>query len=160
VDSFVKVFHRISSVGAVIGACFLSGIMLVVIASIIVRPFGETVPGSYEMIELLIVVTIAFAYAYTTLKQGHISVGLLVSRFKPRTQGIISSLTWLISLATWGLIVWASTDLMFDRWTRELTEFLEIPFLPFRLVWSFGLLLFCVALALELYNSIKQALKP
>ncbi len=159
-DSFVNAFRRISSVGAIIGACFLAGIMLLVVTSIIVRLFGETVPGSYEIIELLIVVTIAFAYAYTSLKQGHISVTLLSSRFKPRTQAIVASLTWLISLVIWGLIVWSSTDFMLTKWIRERTELLEIPFLPFRMVWVFGLFLFCIALAIDMYNAVKKAVRP
>ena len=156
----MNTFRKISTIGAKVGSCFLAGIMFLVVASIIIRPFGRAIPGSYELIELLIVVTVAFSFAYTTINQGHIVVNLLVSRFRPRTQAIIAIFIWLLSLGIWAVIGWASTDLMLDKWLRERSHFLEIPFLPFRIVWVFGILLFCVAMAIEVYKAVKEALKP
>jgi len=160
VTSFINVFRKISNIGARVGSYFLVGIMILVVASIVIRPFGRAIPGSYELIELLIVVTVAFAFAYTMVKQGHISVSFLVSRFKPRVQAIIASFIWFLSLGIWGLISWANTGLMLDKWSRERSLFLEVPFLPFRFVWVFGLLLFCLALAIEVYNAVKESMKP
>jgi TRAP-type C4-dicarboxylate transport system permease small subunit len=160
VRSFIHAFRKISNIGASVGSYFLVGIMILVVASILIRPLGKAIPGSYELIELLIVVTVAFAFAYTMVKQGHISVSFLVSRFKARTQSIIASFIWLLSLGIWGVITWANANLMLDKWSRERSLFLEVPFLPFRFIWVFGLLLFCVAMAIEVYNAVKGAVKP
>jgi TRAP-type C4-dicarboxylate transport system permease small subunit len=133
--------------------------MILVVGSIIIRPFGRAIPGSYEVIELLIVVPVAFGFAYTMLQQGHISVNFLMARLEPRTQAIVASFMWFLSLGIWAVIGWANTNLMIHKWLREKSQFLEVPFLPFRVVWVFGLLLFCVGLALEVHKAVKEAMK-
>jgi hypothetical protein len=58
--SFVNIFRKITNTGSRIGSYFLAGIMILVVGSIVIRPFGRAIPGSYEVIELLIVVPVAF----------------------------------------------------------------------------------------------------
>ena len=154
--SFANIVHRIGGVGAAIGSVFLAGMMVLIVASVVVRPFGEVIAGSYELIEVLIVVPVAFALGYTALKQGHVEVSLVVSRFSQRKQAIIASFTWFLSLGIWGLIVWAGTGIMLEKWLGERTELLLVPYLPFRFVWVFGLLLFCLAFLIELSRALKQ----
>jgi len=131
--------------------------MVLIVASVVVRPFGEVIAGSYELVEVLIVVIVGFALAYTALKQRHVAISLLTSRFSQRKQVIIASFTWFLSLCTWGIIVWASTDIMFEKWLAERTEWLGVPYLPFRFVWVFGLLLYCLVFLIELSRALKQA---
>jgi TRAP-type C4-dicarboxylate transport system permease small subunit len=157
--SFVNIFRKITNTGSRIGSYFLAGIMILVVGSIVIRPFGRAIPGSYEVIELLIVVPVAFGFAYTMLQQGHISVDFLMARLNPKAQAIVAGFTYILSLGIWVVIGWANTNLMIYKWLREKSQFLEIPFLPFRIVWVFGLLLFCVGLGLEVYNAVKEAAK-
>ena len=130
--------------------------MLLVVAVVLFRLFGKAIPGSYELIELMIVVTVAFALSYTALKQSHVVVDLLVSRFPLRTQTILAIFTYFLSMVIWGLIVWASYDIMLEKWLLEQSYLLKIPYLPFRIVWVFGLLIFSLIFLLEMYKALKQ----
>ena len=159
-DFFANILRRVNGVGAIMASVFLAGIMVLVVASIVVRPFGEVITGSVELIELLIIVTVAFAFGYTALNKGHIVVTLLVSRFPPRTQAIFESIGWLLSLGIWGWIFWAGVDMMAEKWIREESELLRVPYLPFRLVWVFGLLFISLIFLNDMINSIRKALKP
>ena len=156
-ERFVKIVYKIGSFGLGIGSFFLAAIMVLIGASIIVRFFGHVILGSFELIEVMIIVTVAFAVAYTAMKQSHVAVTIFVSRLPQRIRAIIASLTWFLSLGILGLILWASADIMLDKWIGEGTDILQVPILPFRFVWVFGLLLFCLALLIEMYRALKQA---
>lgn len=158
-DCFTRIVSRIIKLGTIIAAVFLAGIMLLIVASVIVRPSGHVIAGSYEMIELLIVITVAFALAYTALLKGHVAVDILMERFSKRTQAIVAIFTWFLSFTIWGLITWANIDIMREKWLLEQTELLLVPYLPFRIVWIFGLALFCVIFLMEMINSIRQVVK-
>ena len=155
-----NIIRRITGVGAGVASVFLAAIMLLIVAVVVLRPFNTSISGSYEMIELLIVVAIAFAFAYTAMHQGHIVVTILVSRFSPRTQAILGSITWFLSFLIWGWIFWAGTDVMLKKWLREVSYLLHVPFLPFRIVWVFGLLLFSLMFLINMFDSLKKAVRP
>ena len=154
---FSGIVRRIVDVGTSIGSGFLVGIMVLIVAGIIVRLCGRVIAGSYELVELLVILPVAFTLAYTALRQGHVAASSLVSRFPPRLQAIVASITWLLSLCTSGLIVWANTDIMLEMWLREQSELLRVPYLPFRFVWVFGLLLLCLVFLIDLFKALKQA---
>lgn len=156
---FANIISRISSIGTIVASVFLAALMLLIVAVVILRPFGKVIAGSYELIVLIIVVTIGFAFAHTALKRGHICVTLLVSRFSERTQAIVDSITMFLGLCTWGLIFWAGIYIMRQKWLLEVTELLEVPYLPFRFVWVFGLLLFSLVYLIDMYNALKKAVR-
>jgi TRAP-type C4-dicarboxylate transport system permease small subunit len=157
VGFFANIVGRICSVGSAIGAAFLGGMMVLIVAVVVVRPFGEVIVGSYELIELLIVVTVAFALGYTALKKAHTVVDILVSRFPKRLQAIVAVFTCFLSFGIWGWITWAGLDIALKKGIMERTDLLLVSYLPFRLVWVFGLFLISIIFLIEMLNALKQA---
>jgi TRAP-type C4-dicarboxylate transport system permease small subunit len=160
VSKVVSVIRRTIGIGTGVSSVFLALLMLLIVAVVIVRPFNVVITGSYELIQLLAVVVIAFALAFTALKQSHIAVSILVSRFSERTQAIVDSINWLLGLGIWGFIFWAGTDIMLQKWLLEKSDLLEVPFLPFRIVWVFGLLLFTLVYLIDMIKALKKAVRP
>ena len=155
-----RVEHVIRSInggGMTLGAVFLLAMMITVVANIIYRFFGHVIVGSYELVELMILVTVSFALGYTAQQKGHLVVNILVTRFPQRIQSILEAITSFISAATWGIIAWASAGILTERWLREQTEMLSVPYLPFRFIWLFGLILLCLVFLLWTYKASKEA---
>jgi hypothetical protein len=65
----------------------------------------------------------------------------------------------LISLGTWAVIVWAGIGFMIQTWLTEDTPMLEVPYLPFRFVWVFGLLFLCLVYLLGFFTAWRKAVK-
>ena len=155
-ERFEKLLSRVSNWGIGLGGAFLVAIMLVVVTTVITRLFKIGFTGSIEMVEVFIVVTVAFALPYTALKKGHVSIDALTSHLKPRTQAIISCFTMFLSLAIWGFITWAAFLIMQEKWLSEVSFFMKIPYLPFRIIWIIGLALFSLMYLVDFSKSIRS----
>ena len=142
-----------------VGAASLVGMMVLIVASVIYRRAGHVVPGTYELTELMIVVTVAFALGYAALKKSHIVVRIVVARFPQRTQAILEAVMSFISLATWAAVAWAGFIIVSKRWLSENSEMLSVPFLPFRLIFLFGLILLCSIYLIDIFRALSQAVK-
>ena len=150
--------QRITKVGAMIGGVFLIAGMLLLIINILGRFVHFVIPGSYEIFELVMVVPVAFALVYTAMKKGHVVVHLVVSRFPPRLGVATEILACLVSLSIWALIAWAGAQLVFETGLKEVSETLDIPYLPFRIVWIFCLFLFCLTYLVDLFRVSRRFL--
>jgi TRAP-type C4-dicarboxylate transport system permease small subunit len=158
-DNFVNIVHRISRVGTYIAAGVLVGVIALVVVSIITRRFGWALPGSYELVELLIPVAVGFALAYTALMKGHVLVDIVISRFSQRVQTIAAVFTSFLGMGILAAIVWAGAKLLQERWFVERTDELSVPFAPFRIVWLCGLSLFCLLLFIDLVKAFSRRVK-
>ena len=152
-------FRRLSSDGVAIGAAFLTGMMVLIVANIIYRLFGHVIPGSYEISTLMIVVAVAFALGYAAVHNSHIVVKIVVTRFSERWQAILTVIMSLISLATWAVIAFASYNVLSQRWLTEMTDLLDIPYLPFRMIFVLGLVILCLVYITDLVRALRGVLK-
>jgi TRAP-type C4-dicarboxylate transport system permease small subunit len=156
-EYFANIVRRITGIGVALGAAFLVGMMVLIVANIIYRLTGHVITGSYELSELLIVVTVAFALGYAALQKSHVVVKILVSRFPQRWQAILEALISFLSMGTWAVIAWASSLIFIERWLTEESEMLLIPFLPFRMVLLFGLILIALVYLIYMVMALRKA---
>lgn len=139
-----------------VAGVFLLGAMLLVVTSVIVRFFNIAIVGSYELMQLMIGVTIAFALVYAALRKGHVAVKIIASRFSTRTGAIVGIAVSFLSLAIWGLMSGATAQLVYEMGLREVSETLEVPYLPFRVVFILGLLLFSLSYISDIFEELKK----
>lgn len=156
-EYFAYIVRRITGIGVALGAAFLVGMMVLIVANIIYRLTGHVITGSYELSELLIVVTVAFALGYAAVQKSHVVVKILVSRFPQRWQAILEAFTSFLSMGTWAVIAWASSLIFLERWLTEESEMLLIPFLPFRIVLLFGLVLIALVYLIYMVMALRKA---
>ncbi|MHB1343604.1 MAG: TRAP transporter small permease [Thermoleophilia bacterium] len=151
-----KAVSRVTGLGTVLGAVGLLIVMSLVVASVVARSFGSAVPGSYELTQLIITVTISFSLAHTALKNGHVTVELFVTRLPARVRVLATILVSALSFAFWALIAYAGIRFAVDKGLREVSETLDVPHLPFRALLALGMLLLALSYASHIAKSSRE----
>jgi len=158
-ETLAVLLDRITKGGLVLGGVFLIAGMLLLMSNIFGRFLHVVIPGSYELFELIMAIPVAFALVYAALQKAHVVVHLIVSRFPPRLGAATEIMTSLLSFAIWALIAWGGAHLAYENGLKEMTDILEIPVLPFRIVWLFCLFLFCLTYLVDLSRAIRRLLE-
>jgi TRAP-type C4-dicarboxylate transport system permease small subunit len=152
---FEKVVLRLVNWGAVAAGLFLVVIMVAIVLDVVLRLLRIPFVGSYEIAEAFIIVTVAFALPFAAVKGTHVVIDVLITHFGRRKRAISTAIALFLTLVIWGLIVWASFNVMLAKWTNEFSFTLNIPYLPFRIIWVIGLILFCLVYITEIAKRIK-----
>lgn len=155
-EIFSRIVQRATKVGTVGAGVFLLGAMLLVVTGVIARFFNIAIVGSYELLQLMMAVTIPFALVYTALRKGHVVVKIIASRFSVRTGAIVCILVSFLSLAIWGLMAGSTAQLAYEQGLRAVSETLEVPYLPFRIALILGLLLFSLSYIPDIFEELKK----
>jgi len=155
-ETLAGLLDRITKGGLVLGGIFLVAGMLLLMSNILGRFVHIVIPGSYELFELIMAIPVAFALVYAALKKTHVVVHLIVSRFPLRLGAATEIMTSLLSFAIWALIAWGGASLAYENGLKEMTDILEVPVLPFRIVWLFCLFLFCLTYLVDLSRAARR----
>lgn len=151
-----KVNQRVNQVANHIGMAFLVAMMLLTVADVFSRYlFRLPIQGAVEVTELMLVLVVLLSIGFTALQKGHVALGFVVSRLPERGQRLIDSVTCILSLATFSLIVWQSV--LQAQWIQDrsvVTGVLKIPTFYFLYVIAFGCILLCLALAKDFLDSL------
>jgi TRAP-type C4-dicarboxylate transport system permease small subunit len=146
------------------GMWLSAGATLLIVALLVVDVFIRTffnlvLPGTVELVELLMVVTVFMALAYTSLSEGHVTVDLLYLKLPKRVQVILNSLTSLLCMLVFGLFSWQIGERAWENvWTVTPleTSMLRVPFSPFLFIAALGNLLFCLYSLVRFLDSVFQ----
>jgi len=151
-----SVIHPVSQVAIRMALGVLAVMMFLTVLDVCLRYlFNRPLPGTYEITEFMMVVTVFFAVAYTQIQKGHVRVELLVSRLPPKAQAVIDSSVSFLSLGLLSLITWQSFIMAKAQMANELTStILRVPVFPFVLVVVFG----CGLLSLVLLENFLSSL--
>jgi len=148
-----KFVNKSGSGGMVVGSISLAVAMLVMVINILLRPFGQVFPGAYEVVGLFVGITVSFCLPFTALAKRHVAVNVFTSRFPQRIQDILQGFTSLIEFIFWFVVGWMTYRIITIRWVNEATLDLEMPMLPFRILWFIGLIIFCSILLLDILKA-------
>ncbi|MGB9886960.1 MAG: TRAP transporter small permease [Moorellales bacterium] len=146
----LKLIRTLDRFGAAVGGIFLIAMVVLTVVTVLSRLSGVAMPGSYELLVLLVVIPVGFALFGSTWAKRHVVIESLVEHLPQRARAVLDRWAWAVSLLWWILTAWAAFDITLDKGLQERTEVLNLPFLPFRLVWIFGLTLVCIASLLHL----------
>ncbi|MFQ5825838.1 MAG: TRAP transporter small permease [Dehalococcoidia bacterium] len=151
----------VSSVLNAVGTGVLFALMLLTFADVVLRhrfTLNQPIPGVFELTELAMVVIVFFGLAYTASQKGHIAVDLVVAKLPQRWQGAVDSLTGLLSLGVFALIIWQSTIFAYEAVLHhEVTDILDIPVFYFKFLVPLGALVLSFQLVISLLESLRKA---
>lgn len=154
---FANIVHRISTVANSIGAGFLVGMMLLIVANVIIRSFGNVIAGSYETVGLMGAVLASCAIAHTAIKKRHVAIDIVLRRLPQRVQAILGAFVSLLGLGIWAIVAWQGARFAWRmHLIGETTELLEIPIPPFRLFFIFGVVILCLVLLIDLRQYLRK----
>jgi TRAP-type C4-dicarboxylate transport system permease small subunit len=161
-ESFSKAVDRIITSLTTVGFVALMLMMLVVVANIVLRSlsgigFGKPIVGTYEGVQLLITVAVAFALSYTAIKDSHVNMDMVILRLSRRSQSILTVINSILSLGIWALIAWYSFVYAGEQATAgESTSIMEWPIYPFRFIFALGAIILCLVMVLAIFKAVKE----
>jgi len=159
-NCFERIIRSLSWGIANIAQVALALIMFLVVGDVLLRLVWRPVPGTFEMVTILGAMTISMAVAHCAVMKGHVAIDVLVERFSPRIQGVIDSITSLISLIVIGAVSGQMLIFATRMWQRGYaTADLAIPHHPFIYGVAVGLGVLCLVLLLELCKSLLRAVR-
>jgi len=133
----------------------LACVALVVTDVVRYQVAGKPVPGTHEVVELIASVILSMGIGYLTFVKGHVSVGILVDRFRPRVQAVFDLVSGVIAL---GFTIWLTKG-MIEMAMRNfrygwVTGVLEIPRYPFISFIAAALALACMVLVRDVIVAV------
>ncbi len=154
---FIERFvNRVGNWGCVLGMVFISIVTLVIGGDVLARHLGTALPGTYDMVETLVVVGVAFTLVYAEMTDRHTRAEILVERLHGRTKATFAAFTTILGLVYWAVLAYTGFDTFVDKFVNgEETQILKISVVPFRGVWVFAALLIFVMLLIKLFHHIK-----
>jgi TRAP-type C4-dicarboxylate transport system permease small subunit len=151
VSSVTRFFDRIAQAGVM-------AMMLLVVGNILLRVIWKPIFGTYDYVEFIGALMVAFAIGYCAVQKGHISVELVVARFSERVQGIIGSITDILGLGIFSLVTWQSLLFAYDTWLVGGSSMgALVPNHPYMYGVAFGIALLCLVILVDLGKSLIKA---
>ncbi|MEW6667178.1 MAG: TRAP transporter large permease subunit [Thermodesulfobacteriota bacterium] len=144
-----------------IGQGILALMVLLITADVVLRyAFNRPIKGSYEVVELMLVVIVYLGLAFVQIKKAHISVNMVTDKLSPRAVSILESATYLLCLGIFVLITWQcavkAEVLRSDGTTSDL---LLIPNYPFMWVVVFGSALLGLVFLKDLLKAVGDVIR-
>ena len=140
-------------------AAMLGAMMLFSVADMVMRRFGVTVAGSYEVIGWLSAAAMALALGTVQRHKGHVAMELIVVRMGRRSRALTDALMALVSLALFAVV--AFYVVRYGRVLHEtgsLSETLRIIVYPWVYVVGMGCAGLTLALLVDFLRSIAALL--
>jgi TRAP-type C4-dicarboxylate transport system permease small subunit len=152
-----KIVIRISAVGSGTGIILLGLVGIILVMGVVIRWFGHAFSGSYDLVQILIVVSVAFAFVDCELRDRHARAEVVVEHVRPRMRAWFETFTTFCALIYWVVLVYSGWMLALRKFAgHEETDMLKVPIAPFRGAWLFGLVLMCIVLFIKLVQHFKQ----
>jgi TRAP-type C4-dicarboxylate transport system permease small subunit len=161
VKTFEKVLRSLTEKFALIAMGAMVACMVLVVSDVVKgKVTGIPIPGTYETVELIAAVVMSMGISYLTFVRGHVWVGIIVDRFRPRTQAIFDIVNGVISL---GITILLTRSMFltasYSHRAGEMTQSLEIPLYPFIYVIAASLTVTCVVLIRDVVKAAITAKK-
>ena len=138
----------------------LFAMFLLIAINILLRKLWKPIFGTYDYACFLSAIVVAFAMAHCAVQKGHTQVDLFVARFSQRAQGIIGSITGILSLGLFSLITWQCILLANDiRRAGEVSMTALLPFYPYIYAVAFGCALLSLVILVDFMKSLVKAVK-
>jgi TRAP-type C4-dicarboxylate transport system permease small subunit len=151
------VVKHVSVVGRNIGAVFLLAVVTIMCANVVYRAIGGIIPGTFDLVELLIVPAIGFALVTVEYQRRHTVVDMVVTLLPARVRSWLDLIISIISLFYWAALCWAGYRMMIRKMaTGETTQLLQLSVTPYRMVWVFTLAWICVVIIHSLFKITKE----
>jgi len=114
---------------------------LLIVISVIGRHTEIPLPGSVEMVEILIVIIGSTALLAATFDNTHASAKLFTNRLSPQMKIAVEKIGLLMGALFVIALLIGTLWIVVDYWSaHEATHLLGIPVIPFRLLFALALL--------------------
>jgi len=161
ITTIKKIVYLLSRSINFVGIGFLCVLMLLVVVHILTRYILTfPIPGSVEIIELLMILVVFLGMAECAVNKGNIVVDLFVNLLPKQTQEIIGICISFLSIFIVSLIAWQNMVQVKLLWhSGHSSGALHIPHWPFAIIVALGWAVFDLVLVVHCFELIKKVLK-
>ena len=136
-------------------------VLLTVVDVILRRFFNSPLAWSFEFMQLGLVIVVWSAVLYSTSKERHISIDVLVARFPAKARRLFRVAFDLVSALVLLLIGWQSIIYaMVQEARHQVTVMLGIPTFPFVSIVALGAILAGLMLLVKFIDSARGEVEP
>ena len=139
----------------VLAGAAIMALMLIAAGNVILRIFGGSYRGTYELVGFFGALTIAFALGYSQIRKDHVLIDLVSSHYPPKWKRIVNGVSHFITMIFTGIaareiLIWGMT---LQR-TGELSETLKIIYYPFVYCVSLGFAVMSLTLLADFIGTL------
>ena len=163
VRGYERIINRIIQGGMWLSSVAISLMVLLLAIDVSMRTFiSRVLPGTIEVVELLLVIVGFLTPAYASLVKGHVGVELISSKLPKRFQAILNSFSYLVGMAVFALMGW---QIGLRAWENMIavntmnTPMLHISLTPFFVVAAAGSVLFALQEIVGFFHSVSETTK-
>jgi TRAP-type C4-dicarboxylate transport system permease small subunit len=143
--------------GRNVGAAFLLGVVIIMCANVAYRAIGGVIPGTFDLVELLIIPAVGFALVTVEVQRRHTVVDMVTTHLPVWIRSWLEIIVSIISLFYWAALCWAGWKMLLRKMaTGETTQLLQLSVIPYRIVWVCTLGLICVVIIWNVSKTIKE----
>lgn len=89
-----------------VSAIGLLSMMLVTTADVVLRIFGHSLTGAYDIVKIAAALTVAAALPYTTAIKGHVAIEFFFHKLGRRGRIVVDALMRLAGISLFSLLGW------------------------------------------------------
>ena len=144
-----------------IGALVLLLMMFLTITDVVLRKlFSQSILGTVEISEFMLVIVVFFAFADTEMHNAHVKVDLFVRRLNHRSQSGLDIATQSAGAVLSGMMAW-STFLygLQMKAAGDVSQDLSIAIYPFVFLAAFGFALLTVCLVYKVAHAVLEVIR-
>jgi TRAP-type C4-dicarboxylate transport system permease small subunit len=141
-------------IALIAGCCALLATTVIMVLSVIGRHTQIPLPGSVEIIEVLIVIVASTSLLVATVQNTHASAKLFIDRLSPTLRHVVEKCGYLFGACFSLALLVGNVWLILDYWpVTEASHLLSIPIIPFRVLLSTILFIITLLLLRRLFSS-------
>jgi len=138
------------------GLVLIALVLLITVDVTLRRAFNSPLTFSYEIIEFGLVIVVWGSVLYSTARERHISIDVLVSRLPAKARQFLRLIFDFVSAVALLLIGWQSiTYAIRLRDAQNVSPTLDIPIYPFVLIVALGAILAGLILLVNFIDSVR-----
>ena len=151
--SLDQTLHATARFFCAVGMAALCVMMVVTVADVVVRPFGHSFPGAYELVTFAMRVLVPLTLPYVFWTDANLVVDLLFGKMSERSRLLLTRATSILSALTMAWVTYAVTRRATSVWNSgEISNDLSVPIWIYWVPLVFG----CAFSALiALYRSFR-----
>ncbi len=146
-----KLVYSISRGLSVLSMVATAAMMLLIAADVFMRrAFNSPIFGAFDVIKVLLVITVFCAVSCVMISKEHVIVDSLTRLYPARMKKIAGAVVHLLNMAILGVISWQSFSYALAMWkVGEKLVLLKIPITPFILVVALGYAVFFLVVLVQ-----------
>ncbi len=157
---FERIVRFLTYISDRIAQLAVMAMLFLIVGNILSRVVWKPILGTYDIAGFIGAILVAFALGHCAIRKGHIQVELLVQRLPERLQGILGTITGILSLAIFLLVTWQCIVLGNDmRRVGELSMSAHISFYPYIYGVAYGCGLLSLVIIIDIIKSLIKAVK-